>query len=638
MPRELLRQWKVSDSADLYGVKEWGGGYFDLNQKGEATVTARFTRGAVSVSLMDILAGIEARGLGLPVLLRIQNLLDAQIERINESFRKVIKSYKYGGNYQGVFPIKVNQQQEIIEAISRFGERYDHGLEAGSKAELIVALAMLTNTNSPLICNGYKDREFIDLGLQATRMGYKVFFVVEMLGELPLLIERARATGIRPNIGLRLKLAARAGGHWSESGGDYSLFGLTTTQLVEVVDLLKAAGMLDCIRLVHYHLGSQIPNIRDVRTAVNETVRFYAELAEEGAPMGYIDLGGGLAVDYDGSKTNFVHSMNYTIDEYCADVIEVIMNVLDEKGIEHPTVITESGRATVAYSTVLLFNTLEISRSQPEELPQSLPDGAHELIQNMHEVLHSLSVKNVQECYNDAIYYREEIRERFRLGQISLRDRALAENYFLEILKQVLTLKSKLKRTPVELEGLDDAMFDIYYGNFSVFQSLPDTWAIDQVFPVIPIHRLNEEPTRKAIIADITCDSDGKIDRFADFHDVRRTIAVHEVAADQDYYFGVFLVGAYQETLGDLHNLFGDTNVVSIRINEDGSFDFLNETEGDSIADVISIVNYEPKTLLRMFREKAERAVRSGKLTVAERRRILDTYEQSLNGYTYFKT
>ena len=638
MPKELLRQWKVSDSADLYGIKEWGNGYFDVNDKGEAVVTVRFGSSTVAVSLMDVLNGIRARGLGLPVLLRVENILDAQIERINESFRKQIKAYGYRGGFQGVFPIKVNQQQEIIEEIARFGTRYDHGFEAGSKAELIVALAMLGNTNTPLICNGYKDAEFIDLGLQATRMGYKVFFVVEMVGELPLLIERARATGIRPNIGLRLKLAAKAGGHWSESGGDFSLFGLTTTQLVEVVDGLKAAGMMDCIRLVHYHLGSQIPNIRDIRTAVNETVRFYAELAEEGAPMGYIDLGGGLAVDYDGSKTNFVHSMNYSTDEYSADVVEVIMNVLDAKGIEHPTIITESGRATVAYSTVLLFNTLEVARSQPRPLPEQLPEGSHELLTNLHEVLASLGVKNVQECYNDAVYYREEVRERFRLGQIGLRERALAENYFLEILTRVLALKSKLKRTPVELEGLENAMFDIYYGNFSVFQSLPDTWAIDQVFPVIPIHRLNEEPKRNAIIADITCDSDGKIDRFADFHDVRRTIPVHAVPANGEYYFGVFLVGAYQETLGDLHNLFGDTHVVSVRINEDGSFDFLNETEGDTIADVVSIVNYDPKTLLRMFREKAERGVRNGKISVQERRQVVEIYEESLNGYTYYKT
>ncbi len=637
MPKEMLKQWKTTDSADLYGIKEWGAGYFDVNHDGEATVTVPFRSGTVAVRLNEIVQGSRARGLGMPLLLRIENLLDAQIARLNESFRKAIREYGYKGTYQGVFPIKVNQQQQIIQELTRFGAKYDHGLEAGSKAELLVALAMLNNTKSPLICNGYKDREFIDLGLQATRMGYNVFFVIEMLGELPLIIERTQATGIRPNLGVRLKLAARAGGHWSESGGDFSLFGLRTTQLVDLVDILKNAEMLDCLKLVHYHLGSQIPNIRDVRHAVHETARFYVDLADEGAPMGHIDLGGGLGVDYDGSRTNFVHSMNYTTDEYCADLIEVIMTIVDERGLEHPTVITESGRATVAYSTVLLFDTLEVSRSEPHPLPDKLPEDAHEMLLNIEEVYRSLSLKNMQECYNDALYYREAVRDHFKLGTVSLRERALAEDFFVEIMRRLSALKNKLKRVPTALETLDDAVFDVVYGNFSVFQSLPDAWAIDQVFPVIPITRLNEQPTRNAIIADITCDSDGKIDRFPDFHDVRRTLPVHEIEPNEQYVFGVFLVGAYQETLGDLHNLFGDTNIVSVRVNEDGSFDFTNEMPGDSIGNVISMVNYDPKGLLRMFREKAEQAVRDRKLTVDERRRILETYELSLRGYTYYK-
>ncbi|TVR93758.1 MAG: biosynthetic arginine decarboxylase [Spirochaetaceae bacterium] len=637
MAKDLLHQWKVSESADLYGIKEWGAGYFDLNDKGEAVVRVRFPSGIVEVSLMDVVQGINARGLGSPVLLRIQNLLDTQITLINESFRKAMKTLEYKGEFRGVFPIKVNQQHEIINEIIQFGKQYHHGLEAGSKAELLVALAMIASTESPLICNGYKDAEFIDLGLQATQMGYKVFFVVEMPSELPLIIERSQATGIRPNIGVRLKIAAKGGGHWSDSGGDNSLFGLTATQIVDVVDALKAEEMLDCLKLVHYHLGSQIPNIRDIRVAVQETVRFYADLVEEGAAMGYIDLGGGLAVDYDGSKTNFVHSMNYNIGEYCLDVIEVVMQVLDDKGIEHPTVITESGRATVAYSTLLVFDVLEASRTETRDLPEKLPEDSQELLLNLEETLRIVNVKNLQECYNDAVYYREQVREHYKLGQITLRNRALAENYFLAIMKRVVTLKTKIKRMPAELENLESALFDVYYGNFSVFQSLPDSWAIDQVFPVIPLHKLNEEPTRKAIIADMTCDSDGKLDRFADFHDVRRTIPIHDLSAMDEYYIGVFLVGAYQETLGDFHNLFGDTHVVSIRINEDGSFDFVAEQEGDSIADVVSIVHYDPKTLIRLFREKAELAVRQKRLTVGERRRVMDNYESSMNGYTYFK-
>ncbi|MFW5801384.1 MAG: biosynthetic arginine decarboxylase [Spirochaeta sp.] len=637
MPKEMLQRWKVSDSADLYGVKDWGAGYFDVSDSGEVVITARYPDGPVTVNIMDIIAGINERGLSMPVLLRIENLLDSQITLLNESFRRTIGKLGYQGRYQGVFPIKVNQQEQVIKEISRFGDRYDHGLEAGSKAELIVALAALNNTNSCLICNGYKDSEFIDLGLEATRMGYKVFFVMEMPGELDLLIQRSKALGIRPNIGVRLKLATKAGGHWSESGGDSSIFGLTATQIVSVVERLRDAEMLDCLRLVHYHLGSQIPNIRDIRSAIRETCRFYADLALEGAPMGHIDLGGGLAVDYDGSKTNFVHSMNYSLDEYTADVIEVIMEVLDEKNIPHPTVITESGRATVAYSSVLLFDILDVNRSEATMEVENIPEDAHELLISMREVLNSMTLKNVQECYNDAVYYRDEIRERFKWGQIGLRERALSENLFFAIMRRLTENLTRLRRVPAALEGLSDALYDVYYGNFSVFQSLPDAWAIDQVFPVMPLHRLEEEPRRKAIIADITCDSDGKIDRFSDFHDMRRTLPLHDLKADQEYYLGAFLVGAYQETLGDLHNLFGDTNIVGVRIKPEGGFDFVHELEGDSIADVVSYVEYDPKNLIRMFREKAEQAVRDGRITAQDRRRILSVYEAGMNGYTYYE-
>ncbi|THB66173.1 MAG: biosynthetic arginine decarboxylase [Spirochaetaceae bacterium] len=633
----MLQRWKVSDSAELYGIRDWGAGYFDVSDTGEVVIQAPFSGGTVGVNLMDVIAGITQRGLSMPVLLRVENLLDSQITRLNESFRATIAKLGYQGCYQGVFPIKVNQQEQVIKEISRFGDRYNHGLEAGSKAELIVALAVLNNTNSCLVCNGYKDAEFIDLGLEATRMGYKVFFVMEMPGELDLLIERSRALGIKPNIGVRLKLATKAGGHWSESGGDSSIFGLTSTQLVDVVDRLRAEEMLDCLRLVHYHLGSQIPNIRDIRSAIRETCRFYADLAMEGAPMGHIDLGGGLAVDYDGSKTNFVHSMNYSLDEYTADVIEVIMEVLDEHSIPHPVVITESGRSTVAYSSVLLFDVLDVTRSEATMEVETLPENSHELLVSMREVLTSMTLRNVQECYNDAVYYRDEIRERFKWGQLGLRERALSENLFFAIMRRLEENLTRLKRIPPALQGLDEALYDIYYGNFSVFQSLPDAWAIDQIFPVMPLHRLAEEPKRKAIIADITCDSDGKIDRFSDLHDLRRTLSLHSLVEGQEYYLGAFLVGAYQETLGDLHNLFGDTNIVGIRINADGSFDFVHELEGDSIADVVSYVEYDPKGLLRMFREKAEQAVRDGRITPNDRRRIVSVYEAGMNGYTYFE-
>jgi arginine decarboxylase len=635
--QKIHRQWTIKDSANTYGIKEWGAGYFDLSEAGEVVARVTGDGAPVEVSLMEIIDGLDARGLSMPVLLRIENLLDQQLTRLNESFRASIAGTGYAGRYQGVFPIKVNQQAQVIDEMIRFGERYDHGLEAGSKAELLIALAKIRSAQSLIVCNGYKDPEFIDLGLQTIRMGYNVFFVIETPTELPTILERSRTLGIKPLIGIRLKLGSRAGGHWQESGGDNSIFGLTTGQLVDVVDTLRAENMLDSVRLLHYHLGSQIPNIRDIRTAVRETARFYADLVAEGAPMGYLDIGGGLAVDYDGSQTNFVHSKNYNLDEYTWDVVEVLKTVFDEKEIPHPTIITESGRATVAYSSILLFNILDVTQSRPGPIPDDPPDDGPEAIRNLYEVRRTMSLRNLQECYNDAVYYREEIREDFQYGHVTLRQRALADNLFLDIVTGISRLLKKVKRVPRELEDLAESLYDIYYGNFSVFQSLPDVWAIDQIFPVMPIHRLSEEPRRQAILADITCDSDGKIDTFADLHDVRKTIPLHELQDDREYYLGIFLVGAYQETLGDLHNLLGDTHVVSVRINADGSFDFVREIEGDSIADVLSYVEYQPKDLVELFRQKAETAVRAGTITPQQRRTVMNAYEESMRGYTYFE-
>ena len=634
---KALDRWNIDKSAELYGIHDWGAGYFDISSKGEVVVVPPFGDTRVTVSLMDVVSGIRDRGMDMPVLLRFENLLDAQIRNLNESFHRSIKRNEYKGEYRGVFPIKVNQQQQVIEEIARFGERYSHGFEAGSKAELIAALAMVNEKDSLVICNGYKDEEFIDLGLNAIKMGHKCFFVLEMPGELALIIERANKLKVRPLIGVRLKLSSRANGHWTDSGGDRSIFGLTTTQLIDVVDTLKKNDLLDCLKLLHYHLGSQIPNIRDIRSAVVEACRYYVDLVKEGAPMGYMDMGGGLAVDYDGSQTNFVHSRNYTLDEYTTDIIEVIKGVLDEDDIPHPTVVTESGRALVAYHSVLLFNILDVNRFEPLALPDRVPPDSNEFMLNLQEVLDSLSMKNLQECYNDALYYREEIRELFKHGTIALRERSLGENLFLKIMREINRLAKKTKKAPADLEDLQVALSDIYYCNFSVFQSLPDAWAIDQIFPIIPLHRLKEEPTREGILADITCDCDGKIDRFVDIHDVKLTLPLHDPKENEEYYLGVFLVGAYQETLGDLHNLLGDTNVVSIRIHESGQYDFVREIEGDSIADVLSYVEYNPKELQALFRAKAERAVRSGLITATERKRIVNNYEESLRGYTYYE-
>ncbi len=600
-------------------------------------VSVPFNGKRARVSVLDIIAGMQQRGLQMPVLLRIENILDAQISLLNESFGRAMRQLGYRGGYRGVFPIKVNQQCQVIEEIARFGSRYGHGLEAGSKAELLIALASMEPDSGYIVCNGYKDTEFITLGLQALKLGYRCFFVLETPTELPIVLETSRALGVRPMLGLRVKLAARVSGAWNESSGDRSIFGLTTSQIVELIDSLRRHEMLDCLQLLHYHLGSQIPNIRDIRSGVLEAARYYADLRREGAALGYLDLGGGLAVDYDGSQTSYDYSKNYSLDEYCLDVVETIMSVLDPQGIDHPTIITESGRATVAYSSVLLFNILDVTRFEPGHVPDPDPAGEHELIGNLRESLKSVNPRNLQECYNDAAYYREEIRELFKRGQIRLRDLSLAENIFLEIVGAIVRELQDVRRIPAGLDGLEQSLSDIYYGNFSVFQSLPDVWAIDQIFPVMPVHRLNEKPTRQAIIADITCDSDGKIDRFIGTRGIRKTLPVHPVVDGKPYYFGVFLVGAYQETLGDLHNLMGDTNVVSVRINEDGTFDFVREMSGDSIADVLSYVEYQPQQLLEQFRQKAENAVRKGVVSVAERQAVLEGFAESLRGYTHYE-
>ncbi|MDD2389990.1 MAG: biosynthetic arginine decarboxylase [Desulfobacterales bacterium] len=635
--KSTLERWTIQDSTDLYQIQSWGAGYFRISEDGNVTVNPVLDKPELSVSLMDIVSGIVERGYEMPVLLRVENILESQISQLHESFRAAIKQNNYQGDFKGVYPIKVNQQQQVIEAITRFGARYHHGLEAGSKAELIAALSLLEDKEACLICNGYKDKDFVDLGLYAGKMGFKCFFVVEIPREVDLILERSRALNIRPLIGVRFKLSTQAGGHWTESGGDRSIFGLNTTQIVEVIEKIKENDMLDCLQLLHYHLGSQIPNIRDIRSAVLEACRVYSGMVNEGAAMKYFDIGGGLAVDYDGSHTNFTNSRNYTLDEYCSDIIESIMSTLDEEHVAHPTIITESGRATVAYYSVLLFNILDVNRVEDLTLPEKFPEDGPEEIRNLIEVLNTLSVKNIQECFNDAIYYRDLVRQLFRHGEISLRERSLAEKIFWHIVKKISLNIENMKYVPKDLESIDVALSDTYYANFSVFQSLPDSWAIGHLFPVMPIHRLDEMPTCKAILADITCDCDGKIDRFIDMHGVRHALSVHELQENKDYYLGVFLVGAYQETLGDLHNLFGDTNVVSIRVEETGEYTFVREQEGDSVADVLSYVEFDAKNMVERVRKTAEEAVQEKRITAQDRRDIMRAYEDGLRGYTYFE-
>jgi len=632
------KTWTTQQSAEVYGIHEWGAGYFSYNNEGNITATPTINDNQKTLPIIDIINDVYARGMSAPVLIRFEDILEQQIQRLNQAFKQAMQEASYTGQYRGVFPIKVNQQCHVIEEIADVGARFNNGFEAGSKPELLIALSYLTNKNACIICNGYKDAEFIDLGLYAIKMGYSCFFVVESLSELDIIIERSQALNIEPLIGARVKLASIVGGHWNATSGDRSIFGLSIAQLIDMIDTLKSAKLIHCFTLLHYHLGSQIPNILDIRSGILEACHVYCELAKEGAPMGYLDLGGGLAVDYDGSSSNALHSMNYSLKEYCADIIDVVTSTLDPLNIPHPHIVTESGRATIAYSSVLVFNVLDVSTFKPSIHALKYKEQCeHRLIENLEETLNAANTKNLQECYNDATFYRDEIRALFKRGQVSLRTRSYGENIFLKIMQKLLTLGENAIRPFSEFEALKTLMSDIYYCNFSLFQSLPDIWAIDQIFPIAPIHRLNEQPTKRGILADITCDCDGKIDRFSNMQNIQKTLPLHSLNKNEEYFIGCFLVGAYQETLGDLHNLFGDTNVVSVRLQEDGTYIFADEIEGDSIADVLSYVEYQPKNLRELFRKNAENSVREGMISPKERTTIMNAFSQSLNGYTYYE-
>ena len=635
--QDALDGWSSVKSAELYGIGAWGQGYFNVTEDGFVAVNLKNAKGTVKVKLCDIVSGIHDRGMGLPLLLRFSDLLGDRIRLINESFGKAIADYNYQNCYRGVFPIKVNQQQQAVHDVVTFGAPYHHGLEAGSKAELIAALAYMRDPDAFLICNGYKDTEFIDLALSSLKMGLQTILVLETTDELNLILERAAALKIRPRIGIRVKLSSRVGGKWSESGGERSVFGLTPSHVIDAVDRLRDENMLDCLELLHYHLGSQVPNIREIRDAVKEASRFYVGLVREGARMGIFDIGGGLAIDYDGSHTNFASSANYDVSEYCADVIEGIMTACNEEKIPHPIVISESGRSLIGYYSVLLINVLDTAVYEEKELPENVPEPRPEALENMMYVSRTLSLKNLQESFNDALYYREEIQKAFKHGDITLRQHAAADCIFWFILTRIRDLLPGLKIVPKDLLGLDALLADVYYCNFSVFQSLPDAWAIDQLFPIMPVHRLNEKPTRMACLSDITCDCDGRIDNFIDQHDVKPVLPVHTFRRGEPYMLAAFLVGAYQETLGDLHNLFGDTNVVSVQVDEDGDIDYVQELQGDSVGDVLSYVEYRPERLMEQFRALAEDAVKAKLITPAERREILAAYDAGLRGYTYFE-
>ena len=621
---------------DVYGIQRWGRDYFTILPNGNFGLKNPSVPGATPVDLMKVLGDLGDRGICAPVVLRVTSFLEYQVRRLNESFRDAIADIGYRNDYRGVFPIKVNQQAEVIDRIVEAGAAHDFGLEIGSKPELVIALSQNMGKDSLLICNGIKDSEFIRLALMSLKLGFNTILVLESPRELDLVIEQSRDLKIDPRLGVRIKLTNRVGGKWSESSGDRSSFGMTTEQLIDLIDTLRDNDLLGSLILQHAHLGSQIPDIIDVRKAVGEACRFFVELRKEGAGLTHLDLGGGLGIDYTGEHKSAKNSINYTVEEYCANIVETVKYAMDEAGEAHPFIVTESGRATVASSSMLLFNILEATHFDTAVKPE-IDASEHHLISDLGEVTTYLSLDRIQECLNDANYYRGELRSLFAHGRISLRQMARGERMYQYAVGRIKALAHDSQGLSADFEAALDDHADIYHGNFSLFQSLPDSWAIGQVHPIAPVQRLNEPATRRAIISDITCDSDGKIDRFVAENGISNTIPVHPLKDGEDYFLGVFFVGAYQETLGDLHNLFGDTNVVTIELCDDGSYNLVHEVEGDTIAEVLSYVEYNPQRMIDSFRHTVERAVSRGELSTSERRAMITAFKESTSGYTYYE-
>jgi len=628
-----MRGWTVKDSLELYNVAQWGQGFFGINAAGHVEVHPRRENGAV-IDLLGLVQDLERRGLRTPLLIRFSDLLAGRVERLCESFRRAIEEYGYRGRFRGVYPIKVNQQRHVVEEIIEFGGKYGIGLEAGSKPELLVALALLDTPDALIICNGYKDRAYIETALLAQKLGRTPLIVVDRFHEIDLIVKTAREIGIQPHLGVRARLTTKGAGKWVESTGDRSKFGLSAAEIVDAVERLRAEDMLGCLELVHFHIGSQITAIRAHKDALAEGSRIYVGLHEMGARPRILDVGGGLGVDYDGSRTNFHSSKNYSMQEYANDVIAFVQEACDENSVPHPDIVTEAGRAMAAHHSVLVFDVLGVNEMISGKRPETVTADDPKVLQDLLDVWEAISKKNVQESYHDVMQLKEEASTMFSLGYLDLRTRARAERLSWSCCEKILRIVRELEYVPDDLEDLEKGLADTYYGNFSIFQSAPDHWAVKQLFPVMPIHRLNERPTRHGVIADLTCDSDGKIDKFIDQRSVKDVLDLH-AWSEQPYYLGVFLVGAYQEILGDLHNLFGDTDAVHVRLDEESGYRVEHVVEGDSVEQVLTYVQYDRRSLIETVRRTIENSLRAGQITIEESAQLRQRFEQGLSGYTY---
>ncbi len=630
-----MRKWKIEDSADLYNISGWGGKYFSVNEEGNVTV--RPGEEMAAVDLKELLDELVLSDVTTPVLLRFPDILDDRIKTISNCFHTASREYDYKAQSYVIYPIKVNQMRPVVEEIVSHGKKFNIGLEAGSKPELHAVIAINTDPDSLIICNGYKDEDYIELALLAQKMGKRIFIVIEKLNELKMVTAIARRLKVRPNLGIRIKLASAGSGKWEESGGDISKFGLTSSEILEAIDFLEKNRMTDSLKLIHFHIGSQVTKIRRIKLALREASNFYVQLCKMGYAIDFVDIGGGLGVDYDGTASaSSASSINYTIQEYVNDSVSAFVDASDKNDIPHPNIITESGRSLTAHHSILVFEVLEASTLPSWESEEEPDDNDHELVKELYDLWDNINQPRMLESWHDAQQIREEALDRFSLGLLDLKTRAQVERLFWSIAREIQRLSSGTKHVPDELRLISKMLSDKYFCNFSLFQSLPDVWAIDQVFPVMPLHRLKEKPAISATIQDITCDSDGKIDHFIANRHSSHSLPVHPLKPKEPYFIGVFLVGAYQEILGDLHNLFGDTNVVHVAVSKDG-YKVDQIIDGETVAEVLNYVQYNSKRMVRTVETWVTSSVKTGKISLEEGKEFLSNYRSGLYGYTYLE-